>query len=59
VMVSATPIGRQRYDAIARSRRSFMDQVLRTFSRDERLQLASLLERLVAAADEVAGTTRN
>jgi hypothetical protein len=35
-----------------------MDQILRTFDHEERLQMASLLERLVAAADEVAGTTR-
>ncbi len=59
VMVSATESGRERYEAIARCRRAFMDQVMRTFSLDERLQLASLLERLVAAADEVAGTTRS
>ena len=58
-MVSATEIGRERYEAIARCRRAFMDQVLRTFDGDERLQMASLLERLVAAADEVAGTARN
>jgi DNA-binding MarR family transcriptional regulator len=59
VMVSATATGRERYEAIARCRRSFMDQVMRSFSLDERLQLASLLERLVSAADEVAGTTRS
>ena len=59
VMVSATTTGCQRYDAIARCRRAFMERVLRSFSGDERLQLASLLERLVAAADDVAGTTRN
>src|SRR5215218_1303778 len=53
VMVSATPIGRQRYDAISRCRRTFMTRVLRTFDADERRQLASLLDRLVAAADEV------
>ena len=35
-----------------------MEQVLRSFSADERMQFVSLLERLVAAADEVAGTTR-
>jgi DNA-binding MarR family transcriptional regulator len=58
VMVSATEVGRQRHEAIAACRRAFMDQVLRTFNLDERLQMASLLERLVAAADEVAGTTR-
>jgi DNA-binding MarR family transcriptional regulator len=55
VMVSATPIGRQRYDAISRCRRVFMTRVLRTFDADERRQLASLLDRLVTAADEVAG----
>jgi DNA-binding MarR family transcriptional regulator len=59
VMVSATEIGRERHEAIARCRRSFMERVLRTFSADERHQLVSLLERLVAAADDVAGTTRN
>jgi len=59
VMVSATPVGRDRYDAIARCRRAFMDQVLVSFTTDEREQLASLLDRLVAAADDVAGTTRN
>jgi len=59
VMVSASEIGRDRYEAIARCRWSFMEQVLRTFSADERHQMVSLLERLVAAADDVAGTTRN
>jgi DNA-binding MarR family transcriptional regulator len=59
VMVSATTAGCERYEAIARCRRSFMDQVLESFSTDERLQFASLLERLVAAADQVAGTTRS
>jgi len=58
VMVSATETGRERYEAIARCRRASMDQILRTFDHEERLQMASLLERLVAAADEVAGTTR-
>ena len=58
VMVSATETGRDRHEAIARCRRAFMDQVMRTFDREDRLQMASLLERLVAAADEVAGTTR-
>ena len=55
VMVSATPQGRERYEAISRCRWAFMDRVMTTFSADERREMASLLERLVAAADEVAG----
>ena len=58
VMVSATATGRDRYEAIATCRRTFMEQVLRSFSADERQQLVSLLDRLVAASDDVAGTTR-
>ncbi len=55
VMVSASPDGRRRYEAIARCRWTFMDRVMTTFSAEERRDMASLLERLVAAADEVAG----
>ena len=55
VMVSATATGRERFDKIARCRRHFMEQLMDRFTLDERQELASLLERLVAAADDVAG----
>ena len=55
VMVSATLEGRHRYEAISKCRWAFMDRVMTGFSADERREMASLLERLVAAADEVAG----
>jgi DNA-binding MarR family transcriptional regulator len=51
VMVSATSIGRTRYDSVARDRRAFMTEVLSTFDREERITLADLLDRLVAAVD--------
>jgi DNA-binding MarR family transcriptional regulator len=57
VMVSATPAGRSRHDAIARHRRHLMTAVLAAFDTAERRQLAELLERLVAAVDEFAGVT--
>ena len=57
VMVSATPAGRERYEAISRSRRAFMAEVLETFDGEERNELASLLERLVRAVDHVAAVT--
>jgi DNA-binding MarR family transcriptional regulator len=55
VMVSATAEGRERFQAIAKCRRAFLDRVMTTFSADERREMASLLERLVAATDDVAG----
>jgi DNA-binding MarR family transcriptional regulator len=57
VLVAATATGRQRFDAIARYRRAFMSQVLSTFDGDERRSLASMLERLVGAVDQVASVT--
>jgi DNA-binding MarR family transcriptional regulator len=55
VMVSATPTGRTRYDAILRFRRSFMAEVLSGFDPNERRLFADLLERLLAAVDDAAG----
>ena len=57
VMVSATPLGRERHDAIARNRRHVMAAVLAPFDATERRQLADLLERMVAALDDFASIT--
>jgi DNA-binding MarR family transcriptional regulator len=55
VMVSATPAGQQRHEAIAGRRREAMARMLSAFDGDERRVLAELLERFVAALDDVAG----
>jgi DNA-binding MarR family transcriptional regulator len=57
VMVTATPAGRSRFEAISSSRWAFMSRVVCEFDLEERLQLASLLERLVAAVDRVASVS--
>ncbi len=56
VMVSITPAGIARHDAVARVRRAFFGSILSEFSRTEREQLAELLERLMAAVDHYVGT---
>jgi DNA-binding MarR family transcriptional regulator len=62
VMVSATPTGRTRFDAISSSRRAVMSRVMAEFDLEEREQLASLLERFVVSldreADRAAPSTR-
>jgi DNA-binding MarR family transcriptional regulator len=54
VMVSATGIGRDRYEVIARQRRAVMAEMLAAFDPDERRELAALLERFVVALDGYA-----
>jgi DNA-binding MarR family transcriptional regulator len=54
VMVSATAVGRRRYEAIARQRRAVMAEMLAAFDHDERQRLADLLERFVVALDGYA-----
>jgi DNA-binding MarR family transcriptional regulator len=51
VMVSITPSGVARHDAVVAVRRSFFGSVLAEFERGERERLAELLERLVGAVD--------
>jgi DNA-binding MarR family transcriptional regulator len=57
VMVSATAVGHSRFEAISGSRRAFMSSLMSEFDVEERLELASLLERLVAAVDRVASVS--
>lgn len=54
VLVSITPAGRSRHDAIVARRRQALSVMLATFAPDERRQLAELMERLVASLDEFA-----
>jgi DNA-binding MarR family transcriptional regulator len=55
VMVSASAGGHLRHEAIAGRRRETLATMLSAFDPDERRMLAALLERFVAALDEVAG----
>jgi DNA-binding MarR family transcriptional regulator len=56
VMVSCTGAGRDRHTQLADLRARMMHQLLAAFDADEQAQLAALLERFVAALDElVAG----
>jgi DNA-binding MarR family transcriptional regulator len=54
VMVSATPLGRRRHEAIDESRRVAMSTILGPFSPDERQELAALMHRLVESLDAFA-----
>ncbi len=54
VMVSATPAGRARHEAVAGRRRTALEAMLGEFDDAERQQLADLLERFVAALDHLA-----
>ena len=55
VMVTATPIGRERHRVIARRRRELMADMLGAFEPDERQQLADLMDRFVVALDDIVG----
>jgi DNA-binding MarR family transcriptional regulator len=54
VMVNATGAGRSRHAAIVSRRREGLSRMLSEFDADEREQLATLLERFVAALDHLA-----
>jgi DNA-binding MarR family transcriptional regulator len=56
VLVRASEAGRARHSAIVRHRRQLLDAVLGRFDPDERAQLADLLERMVGAIDDYAGS---
>jgi DNA-binding MarR family transcriptional regulator len=61
VMVSSTGAGRDRHAQLADLRAQMMDRLLAAFDADEQAQLAALLERFVAALDELVAdldTTR-
>lgn len=53
VMVSCTRAGRDRHTRVAALRIRMLHQILAAFDADEQAQLASLLERFVAALDEL------
>jgi DNA-binding MarR family transcriptional regulator len=55
VMVSITPLGRERHEAIARRRRETMAVLMAEFDPGERRELASLMGRFVKALDDLAG----
>ena len=52
VMVRITPSARARHSKISERRMAAMTHLLNGFSRDERGELANMLERFVAALDE-------
>lgn len=54
VVVSITPLGRERHAAIADRRRETLAVLMAAFEPAERRDLASLMTRLVAALDELA-----
>ena len=54
VVVSITPLGRERHEAIARRRRETMAVLMAEFDPAERRDLASLMGRFVKALDELA-----
>lgn len=56
VLVRITPEGRRRHRAIDARRSQAMQHILSEFTRDEREQLADLLERLVSSADRAVDT---
>jgi len=56
VLVRASEAGRARHAAIVRHRRQLLDAVLGRFDPGERAQLADLLERMVGAIDDYAGS---
>ena len=51
VVVSVTPQGRRRHEALVERRRTAMDEILSAFEPSELPMLAELLERLVGAVD--------
>lgn len=56
VLVRITPEGRRRHATIDKRRSRAMYRILREFTRDERSQLADLLERLVNSIDHAVAT---
>jgi len=56
VMVTATTTGRERHRVIAQRRRALMADMLAAFEPDERRQLADLMDRFVAALDDIVST---
>ena len=56
VLVRITAEGRRRHSAIDKRRSRAMRQILSEFTREERTQLADLLERLVSSIDHAVST---
>lgn len=52
VMVSITPAGKQRHSEVVIRRGVLLTHLMSAFSADERVQLADMLERFVAAIDD-------
>lgn len=59
VMVRATRSGRRRHAAVARRRELAIGQIIGSFDADERAQLADLMDRLIAAIDDVVATLQD
>ncbi len=55
VLVRVTDEGRRRHAEVAARRSTAMMRILSEFDRDERAQLADMLDRFVQALDEVVG----
>ncbi len=55
VLVRVTDEGRRRHGEVAARRSTAMMRILSEFDRDERAQLADMLDRFVEALDEVVG----
>ena len=55
-MVRLTEEGRRRHEDVAGRRALAMSQILSAFEREERAQLADLLDRFIDALDDVVQT---
>lgn len=59
VQVKATALGRRRQAAMVQSATQALDEITGVFDDDERAQLATLMERLVASLDAVVDRRRS